>query len=259
MRPGINFLLILLSITPSCSAQSGSAVQRWEQFVERWRWMAYWEGSTELGPKYIVGEKLRALIFWKSDLSNEQLGFCSLSLGECRFYPDILQYTSYRMEIRSSEDLVAAFIRFREMSFGKYDSVVAQGLTRRPPPKAEEYSTDVIDFTLPPLNPPKAILDRRVPPRAELDELVKKFGCSLDDKKCSYRLMVPFYGENDLSVPVWSECIRDCSDQRLPSIQFFQRIEGTWWQSATDATKEPSQVARIRQQISRALLLDIRD
>ncbi len=234
-----------------CFGQASSADQHVKQLIEHWRWKQYWEGTTELGAMYSPGRQFQALLFWRTDQMPPSVGFCSADLGVCQFYPNAPRNeNTFEMKVPSGDDLRSAFRRFLADSFGE------KPLTGRPlGQKAGDYTTEMVRMTLPALDPPKAIRDRRPQPRAETDALVASLSCLSDQPRCKVHLMIPFYTDSDPSVPVFREC-SGCPNPK-PMIIFMKFIEGNWWHGAMDFNDSPEIVARTRNRIAKALMVEV--
>ena len=111
------------------------------------------------------------------------------------------------------------------------------------------------DIVLPALDPPDAIKERRARPSSETEALVANLGCDPDRPSCKFHLMVPFYSQNDLWVPVYREC-PDCRNPR-PMIVFMRYVEGHWWHGAGDFDDNRDFVDRTRRKIEKALMIDV--
>jgi len=235
-----------------CSAQITSTDVRVRQLAEHWRWKQYWEGTTELEALYNPGRQFQALFFWRTDGMPPSLGFCSVDLGICQFYPDLsVIEDSFQMKVLPGDGLRAAFQRFVADSFGQKAGLVG------PPPKPNEadYTVEPVRVTLPALDPPEAIRDRKRPPQAEVDALVAGLGCLSDQPTCKVRLLIPFYSHGDPSVPVFREC-SGCPNPK-PMIIFMKLVDGNWWHGAMDFNDSPDIVDRTRKQIEKALMLEV--
>jgi hypothetical protein len=250
-------LLISLVLGGVCYGQSPAA-EHLNQLYEHWRWEAYWDGTTSLGAKYMPGAEFSALFFWHTDDFGTSEGFCAAALNLCQFYPSIRYIgTQYETAISSGEDIQSAFGKFLGNSFGQYDSILWRGRPHPSAPNPADYKAEVVTMVLSNLDPPKAIRERTEPPRARTEKLLANFGCSRDQKECDYHLLIPFYGESDLNVPIYRECLAKCNYP--PAILFPKWIdeESVWWQGAMDITSDPAQVRRFRQQIEKALLVEV--
>jgi hypothetical protein len=251
-------LLAALTLASVSYGQSPAAAEHLNQLYEHWLWQAYWEGATDLDSKYTPGRQFSSLFFWQKNDADPSIGFCSEALGFCRFYQS-LRYIPIPLEtkITSGEDSRSAFQRFLGNSFGKYDSPLGQGRQHPPAPSPDDYAVEMVTIALPALDPPNAIRERNPPPRARTDALLAKFGCSLDKRECDYYLLIPFYSESDFDVPIYRECLAKCNFP--PAILFPKWIdeESVWWQGAMDITSDPAQVKRFKQQIEKALLVEV--
>lgn len=233
----------------SGSAQTINADQHIRQLTEHWRWKHYWEGTTELGAMYSPGRQFQALIFWRTDQMPPSIGFCSVEIGVCQFYPNItFSDDSSEMKVPSGEDLRSAFRSFVASAFGE------KGL-RSEEPRATDYTMETVRITLPPLDFPDAIRDRKMPPRAETDALIASLSCAPDQPGCKVHLLIPFYSHSDPWVPVFTECSK-CLKPK-PMIIYMRLIDGNWWHGAMDFNNSPDVVDRTRKQIEKALMLEV--
>lgn len=252
------YLFLASLVVASCSfAQSSVTEQHWGQLLHRWRWMQYWQNTTDLGSKYRAGRQVRILFFWRGDDLVDSMGFCSGTLEVCQFYPSVSTILNhFEMAVLPGGDLRAAFKKFAEEAFEQYQSPLYQGQPRPPGPREGEYKTELISITLPMLDPPEVILKHQVRPRSELDALVRQLGC-ISTTQCKFHLLIPFYSDHDLWVPVYRECPEDCGASRSPVILFPKLTEGRWWLGATNLDADPDYVSRTRQRIEKALMLEV--
>lgn len=159
---------------------------------------------------------------------------------------------------KPGEDDQSAYNRVLANSFGQYDSAIWRGRQHPPPASESEYATEAVTITFPKLDPPKALLERKPRPADEIQNLLRILGCRGDTKGCKYHLLIPFYSPSDLDVPLYRECLRDCAATTAqPVILYPKMIEGDWWLGATSVTKDPKQVKRTREQIEKALMLQV--
>jgi hypothetical protein len=234
-----------------CSAQTSSSDQHLKQLIEHWRWKQYWDGTTELGSLYSPGRRFQAVLFWRTGGLPPSVGFCSADLGVCQFYPSAPgDEHSFEGKVSSGDDSQLAFRRFLADSFGEKSFI-----GRPQEQKAIDYTTEMVQITLPALDPPEAIRDRKQPPRPEVDALVANLSCLPDQAGCKVHLMIPLYGHSDPMVPVFRECAR-CPNPK-PMIIFMKFIEGSWWHGAMDFSDSPDVVNRTRKQIGKALMLEV--
>ena len=253
--------VLAMLIVASCSAQTSGTDQHANQLIEHWRWKQYWEGTTELGAMYSPGRQFQALLFWRTDEMPPSVGFCSSDLGVCQFYPNAPgTENSFETKIRPGEDARSAYQRFLADSFEEKSlSGRLPGIGRPPEigrsagPNAADYTIDMVKITLPALDPPEAIRNRKPQPRAEVDALVASLSCLSDQPGCKVHLMIPFYSHNDPNVPVFRQC-SGCPNPK-PMIIFMKLIEGNWWHGAIDFNASPDVVDRTRKQIEKALML----
>ena len=234
-----------------CFGQAPGPDQHVKQLIEHWRWRQYWEGTTELRAMYSSGREFKALLFWRTDEMPPSIGFCSVGLGICQFYPDTSKSgASFDMKVPPEDDTRSAFRRFLAESFGQNAS-----LSRPPQPNEADYTTETVEIALPVLDPPEAIRDRKTQPRAETDALVANLSCLSDQPGCKVHLLIPFYNHSDPWIPVFREC-SGCPNPK-PMIIFMRFIERNWWHGATDFNDSPDFVGRTRRQIEKALMVDV--
>jgi hypothetical protein len=239
-------------LVSTCSGATPAAERRLTKLFDHWRWKQYWDDTTELGTLYSPGRKLHVVLFWRKDDAPPSLGFCSIDLGVCQFYPDIAHAAvNTEMKIPEGDDQLSAYRRFLQGSFA-----LGASLPAGPPPRKADFSFESTDIVLPVLDPPDAIKERAVRPAAETEALVADQGCAPDPPNCKLHLMVPFYGEKDLWVPVYREC-PDCHYGR-PMILFMRYVEGHWWHGAMDFDDRRDSVDGTRRKIERALMLEVR-
>lgn len=240
----------LLTIA-ACSGQTNSPDRHVGQLIEHWRWKQYWEGTTELGAMYRPGRQFQTLLFWRTDEMPPSIGFCSTDLGVCQFYPNAPgNEHSFEAKIASGDDAQSAFRRFLADSFGEKSLIGRPSL-----PNAADYTIELVKITLPDLDPPEAIRDRKPQPRAEVDALVANLSCLPDQSGCKVHLMIPFYSHSDPNVPVFREC-SGCPNPK-PMIIFMKLIEGNWWHGAMDFNDSADVVDRTRRQIEKALTFEV--
>jgi len=238
-------------VIAGCSAQTSSSDQHVKQLIEHWRWKQYWEGTTELGAMYSPGRQFQSLLFWRTDQTPPSVGFCSADLGVCQFYPNAPgNENSFETKVPSGDDSQSAFRRFLADSFGEKSFI-----GRPPEQKATDYTTGMVKITLPALDPPEAIRDRKPQPRTETDALVASLSCLTDQPRCKAHLMIPFYSHSDPNVPVFREC-SGCPSPK-PMIIFMKLVEGNWWHGAMDFNDSRDVVDRTRKQIENALMLEV--
>lgn len=257
-------ILPTLLMVAGTSAQVSNADQHVERLIERWRWKQYWQGTTELRTMYIPGRRFRALLFWRKDENPPSVGFCSIDLGICQFYPNAPgNEHSFETKITSGTDIQSAFRRFQEDSFGEEGAIAKLSKIERPPevgrapePQRTDYSTEMVTIILPRLDPPDAIRSRKPQPSADTDALIANLSCLPDQPPCKVHLMVPFYSRSDPNVPVFRQCSA-CPNPK-PMIIFMKLIEGNWWHGAMDFDDRPDVVDRTRKQIENALMLEVK-
>jgi hypothetical protein len=199
----------------------------------------------------------------RTDERPPSVGFCSADLGVCQFYANVPgNEHTYEMKVPAGDDSRSAFRRFLADSFGeKAFSARLPGIGRpleigrAPEPKGGDYTSEMVQITLPPLDAPEAIRDRKPQPLAEADALIANLSCLSDQPRCKVHLMIPFYSHSDANVPVFREC-SGCPNPK-PMIIFMKFIEGTWWHGAMDFNDTPDVVGRARKQIGKALMLDV--
>lgn len=163
-----------LAMTSGCLGESLAAVQHFDRLVERWRWVHYWEGRTELGSRYVQGAAIPLLLFWRTDNSVPSVGFCSVALDICQFYPNPSTIHSlFETQVARGEDNQSAFRRFLASDFEQYNTPLWQG--RKPPraPSEKEYTSEATTIVLPQLDPPEAIQQRKRRPDQEIAALVR--------------------------------------------------------------------------------------
>jgi hypothetical protein len=247
----LSSVLASMLAVAGCFGQAASPDQHLKQLTDHWRWKQYWEGTTELGAMYTPGRQFQSLFFWRTDEMPPSAGFCSTDLGVCQFYPNAPgSENSFETKITSGDDLRDAFQSFLAASFGE------KPLRGRPLEQmAADYKTEMVKITIPALDPPEAIRDRKPQPRSETDALVANLACLADQPGCKVHLMVPFYSHSDPYVPVFREC-SGCPNPK-PMIIFMKLIEGNWWHGAMDFNASPDVVDRTRNQIEKALMVEI--
>ena len=237
----------------TCLAATPVAHGRLTKLYDYWRWKQYWDDTTELGTLYAAGRQFHALLFWRTDDMPPSLGFCSTELGVCQFYPDLGHSASNtQMKTSMGEDPLSAFRRFLA---GSFDQKLFP-LAHLPEPKEGDFSVESTDIVLPTLDPPDPIKGRKVRPVAETEALVANLGCPPDLPACKLHLMIPFYSENDVWIPVYRECL-NC-DYRRPVIIFMRYIQGHWWHGAMDSNNNSEFVDRTRGKIEKALMVEVR-
>lgn len=242
-----------LCVATTCHGATPAARRRLTKLYDHWRWRQYWDDATELGTLYDPGRKFHVLLFWRKDDAPPSLGFCSTDLGVCQFYPDIAQAAvNTEMKIPTGDDQLSAFRRFLESSFAQKPSLPAGS----PQPRGPDFLLESTDIVLPVLDPPDAIKERELRPVAETEALVATLGCPPGPPNCKRHLMIPFYSENDLWVPVYRECT-DCYNPR-PTIIFMRYVEGHWWHGARDFDDRREFVDRTRGKIEKALMIEVR-
>ena len=233
-----------------CFGQASIADQHVKQLIAHWQWKQYWDGTTELGAMYGAGRQFQAVLFWRTDEMPPSVGFCSADLLVCQFYPDIM-FTDdcFEMKVPSGENLQSAFQDFLADSLGQ------KLLVRSEEPKAGDYTTEIMRITLPPLDLPDAIRDRKAQPRAETDALIASLSCLPEEPGCKIHLLIPFYSHSDPWVPVFTECSK-CLKPK-PMIIYMRLIEGHWWHGVLDYNDSPDIVARTRNRIAKALMVEV--
>jgi hypothetical protein len=239
-------------VIAGCLGQTSSQDQHVKQLTEHWRWKQYWEGTTELAGMYTAGREFQALLFWRADEMPPSVGFCSVDLGVCQFYPDTAVIEdSFEMKVPSGDDPRSALGRFFAASFGQKASLFGPP----PQPKEADYTAELLKITLPALDPPEAIRDRKAQPSAETDPLVASLSCLPDQPGCKVHVLIPFYSHNDPWIPVFTECSA-CPNTK-PMIIFMRFIEGTWWHGAQDYSDSPEFVGLMRKRIEKALMVEV--
>jgi len=252
MNCALSFVLASVLVVAGCFGQASEADRQVRRLVEYWRWKQYWFGTTELGAKYSAGREFRALLFWRTDQTPPSVGFCSADLGVCQFYPNLsFAVNSSEMQVPSGDEPQCAFERFLATSFAQKTVLVVRSREA----KAADYATEMVKITLPALDPPEAIRNRRVQPRFETDALIANLSCLPDQPGCKVHLMVPFYSHSDPFVPVFRKC-SGCPDPK-PMVIFMRLIDGNWWHGARDFDSSPDSVSRTRSQIQKALLVEV--
>jgi hypothetical protein len=240
------FVKICLGATPA-------AQRRLTKLYDHWRWKQYWDDTTELGTLYTPGREFHALLFWRNDDTPPSQGFCSTELGVCQFYPDINHVAvNTEMKTRPGVDPLSALRQFLAGSFAQKQSLPVGS----PRPKEADFSVESTDIVLPALGPPDAIEERKARPVGETDALVANPGCAPNPPNCKLHLIIPFYSENDLWVPVYREC-PDCDNPR-PTIIFMRYVQGHWWHGARDFDDHREFVDRTRSKIEKALMIEVR-
>mgnify|MGYP003704434229 CR=1 FL=1 len=238
--------IFAIFVVVSCKAQSIGAREHIRELTDHWRWVQYWEGTTELGSMYRPGLQFQALLFWHTTPMPPSSGFCASEMGVCRFYPNI-KFTpqSSEMKIQAKQELRSAFRSFASSRFGEKVSLPEL-------PSAADFTTEVVRVTLPPLDVPDAIRDRRMPPQRETDALLESLSCEQVQQRC--RLLIPYYSPSDPWVPVYSECASCAKSTGM--IIFMRLVEGHWGHGPMDYVDRPEVVTRIRRQIENALMID---
>jgi hypothetical protein len=240
----------LLLLMAGCFGQSSDADRHVMLLTEHWRWKQYWEGTTELGSLYRAGRAFQALIFWHTSEMPSGVGFCSTELAVCQY---LLAETVYEMKLPPGDDLRSGFKRFLDSGLG----LSAPSLYQLPPERENNYTSEPTKIVLPMLDPPKPIRDREVRPPAEIEALAKSLGCGVYEKTgCKIRLLIPFYSLSDPYIPVYREC-PPCVGLK-PAVFFMRFDEGRWWRRATDFTDDPITVDRMRRQIEKALMVEVK-
>jgi len=245
-------LLATLALASACYGQSPKAAEHLNELYKRWRWQAYWEGTTDLGAQYLPGAQLPALLFEHTNDFGTTYGFCATALKLCLAYPN-----AHKTELAPGEDLHAAFERFVRSDFGQMRLTPLPG---RPPdqgPKPEDFTTEMITINLLNLDAPQAIRERRTPPRKMTEALLAKFGCSMEKEACEYHLLIPFYDEADEYVPVYSECLRNCPYKTAIVSPSWIDSEHGWWTPISAFSHDPQRIARFKRQIEKALMLEV--
>lgn len=244
--------LASMLVIAGCLGQTSIPDQHVKQLIEHWRWKQYWGGTTELGAMYSAGREFQALLFWRTDEMPPSVGFCSADIGVCQFYPNTPgSEDSFEIKVPFGDDPRSAFRRFLAGSFGQKPFLVG----RPEEPKGADYSTELVKITLPSLDPPEAIRDRKAQPRAETEALVASLSCPPDYPGCKVHLLIPFYSHIDPWVPVFTECSK-CPKPK-PMIIFMRLIEGNWWHGAMDFNDSSDFVDRTRKQIEKTLMVEV--
>jgi hypothetical protein len=195
------FVLVSILAIPACFGQSPTAVEHVKQLTEHWRWEQYWNGVTELGPLYRAGREFQALLFWRTNEAQPGVGLCSVDLGICLYDKNQPAYNvGDQMKISPGEDLRPAMVRFRETAFGEN----LHSMIRLPIPNEVDYPSELMEITLPPLDPPEAIRDKKAPPQDQVKSLADHLATC--EPGCKVHLLIPFFTQNDPFVPVYFEC-----------------------------------------------------
>jgi hypothetical protein len=234
-----------------CFGQTPAADEPVKQLVEHWRWEQYWNGSTELGPLYRAGREFEALLFWRTSKAPPDLGFCSIDLGVCHYGPTQPNFDLVdRMKISAGEDLRTALKHFSTSAFEEDPHAIIQdGI-----PDVADLTTELVKITLPPLDPPRPIRDRKAPPQDEVQALVRSLlGCKPD---CKAHLLIPYFSSDDPWVPVYFECTVCQVPKTI--IRAMWAGEGQWWTPISSWGHDPADVARTRRLIEKALMLEIK-
>lgn len=246
-------LALTLLTTTSCLAQTPDAVARVTQLTDYWRWKHYWDGTNELGTQYEPGRRFETLLFWNSNEMRPSVGFCSADLGICQYYPDTAMISEcYEMKLSSGQKAQAAYQQFLAKSFGQKRPLSASSEVR-----AGDYTSEMITITLPPLDPPDAIRNHESPPQSEVDALVASLTGLPDLPRAKVHLLAPFYSHRDPWVPVFRQC-SGCPNSK-PMIIYMRFVEGHgWWHGVMDFNDNPDEVKRMRRQIEKALLVEVK-
>lgn len=239
-----------LAFALSCAAQRSAHL---DPLIDHWRWMQYWEGATELGARYKPGTEVHLLLFWPKDPAySSAAGFCSSEVRMCQFYPNLAgPFGHSEMEMFPKEEDRQAFSRFVEEVLGQTPTPAGRK------PKDADYVTETTTLALPQLTPPPGVAERKMAPRERIELLAEQFACRLDRPQCKNHVLIPFFGEADQLVPVYSECAMDCKAEDAPAITFFRWDKGVWWKSFPTSTKVPDDVKRIRGKIEEALMAEV--
>lgn len=212
--------------------------------------MQYWQGSTELGAKYQAGTQATLLIFWPKQPTHTALGFCSHELRVCQMYLDPAGDFGHKdLEMFPIEEPRQGFSRFIE-------EVVAPE-AEKPKPKETDFDSELVTLTLPTLDAPPGVAERKPAPREKIEALARLFGCTLEKPDCKNHLLIPFFGEADLLVPVYSECARNCAASDVPGVTFFYWKMDAWWRAMPTPETAPAEVKRLRSKIEQALMIEI--
>jgi hypothetical protein len=235
----------------SVPGKASDAEQHVKQLIEHWQWKHYWYGTTELGSMYQADREFQAFLFWRANEIPGSVGFCSTDLGVCQFYPDTKNsVVSSEMKVASGDNLQSAFRHFLRTSFNQ--NALARMI--EPELKEADYVAEAVKIYLPPLEAPEAIRERRVRPIAETNALLDTLACLKDQPGCSAHLLIPFYSDSDIYVPVYRECKR--CPYPGPKVIFMRLVEGKWWHGARDFDDSPDSVNRTRRQIEKALMIE---
>ena len=221
--------------------------------------MQYWEGSTGLGPRCKEGAELQVLLFWRADGDGNSLGFCSSALGACKYYQDVSgAWASDEMAIQQGASLRTAFQTFEAHAFGQLQPRLQGFEILNAVPESRAYTTVLTTITLPRLDPPEAVRLRKARPGDDVQALVRKSGLNPVPgmEACRLRMLIPFYGDHDMSVPVCREGTRGCGALAKPAVLLPQWTEHGWWLGTTNHTESPDHVRHYREKIERALMLD---
>jgi hypothetical protein len=166
------------------------------------------------------------------------------------------------MEIPLGSDLRSAFDRFREKNFGQANlpgpvqMEVDRLGSRAAPERKEEYASEETTVTLPGLDPPLAIRERKARPADEVAALVERVLPSRERAACKTHLLIPFYSDTDPVVPIYRESSAQCSHPGR-TILLLRLSDGQWFMGATNSDSSPSFVKSTRSQIEKALMRDV--
>lgn len=242
-----------------CLAQvpPGIAEAQVQRLTEHWRWMQYWQGSTELGEKYQPGTQATLLIFWPRQSNYTALGFCSHELRVCQMYLNPAgDFGLKELQMFPIEEPRQGFSRFIDEALAPEASP--------PKPKETDFETGMATLTLPPLDPPPGIAERKPASRDRIEALAQLFACSLEKPDCKNHVLIPFFGEADFVVPVYSECARNCTASDVPAVTFFEwkavlggGNAGAWWRAKPFPETTPAEVTRLRAKIQQALMTEL--
>ncbi len=242
--------VIFVAFGLACLGQAPANSPHLTRLTEHWRWMQYWEGSTELGSKYQPGRQVTLLIFWPKEPGYTALGFCSHELRVCQMYLNPAGDYGHK-------DLDMFPIEEPRQGFGRFIEEVLAPQATPPKPKETDFETELVTLTLPRLDPPPGIAERKPAPREKIEALAQLFGCSLDKPDCKNHVLIPFFGDADLWVPVYSQCARNCSSADVPGVTFFEWKMGAWWRAMPFPETSPGEVKRLREKIEQALTMEL--
>lgn len=241
----------------ACSAQKAPLDERIRQLTEHWHWKQYWEGTTELGNKYVSGRQFQALLFWRTDANPPSVGFCSTDLGLCHFYPNSPgNEQMFEETIPNGNDSLSAYRKFLANSFGEKSLIkIFPDIRILPNYDKAQYTESMTSITLPRFQTPEAIRNRLFQSDSETESLISSLMCRKAQSDCRTHLLIPFYSHNDPNVPVYRQC-SGCSNTK-PMIIYMKLIDGIWWHGALDYNDSPRVVKRTRKKIENGLMLDV--